>query len=202
MKFNISTAVMTRRNVLACLSSVVFSSATYASGGGGRDVEPSSQPISNDPPPAKKNKPGQKTNVMLTQKNYHRISTKGLQTAIKGIDAGHNYWIDGFTKKMSRNIFEMTLMERKRTLSIFKKMRTLTTHAQRRRYLLDREWDVDSEIDDLEDDMEAKVLEDILFDDDKEYVERLKKKVKRLKAYRKLLRRWIKKPMEGRLVSG
>ncbi len=199
--YNSKQIRLTRRFMLSATGAMLGVSLTgrAAFAEGGRDPQVPTEDISNDPPPKKR--PNQKTRVMLTQKNYHRVSPKGLKRAIAGNKAGDEYRIIGFSKKMSQNIFEMTLLNRKKTLAIFKKMRTLKTKKAREQYLFGQEIGLDSKIREIDKDIEPKTMGDILFNDDKEYVKELKAERKKLKAYLRLLRKWGAKPMEGRLNS-
>ncbi len=206
MTYNGKYQSIARRQMLlgasAMISLGLMTSTAFANGG--RDPKPPSGSSSNTTIEIG-NKPRtktRKTRVMLTQSRYHRISSKGLKTAIKGIDSGDDYWIEGFSKKMSRNIFEMTLLDRKKTLEIFKKMRTLKTKKAREDYLWEQESWLAFEINRLNEDIRPKTMAEILFDDSKEHIDKLKAKRKKLKTYLKLLRKWSKKPLEGSLPVG
>ena len=59
-----------------------------------------------------------KVNVIYTRANLDNISQRDLRTAIKGIDTGHNIRIEGFSKKMSRRIFKMALLDQAWTANL------------------------------------------------------------------------------------
>ncbi len=208
MGFSYKYRSISRRRVLTGASAMLgvglTGNVTFADGGGGgeKESQPSTHNTSTNAPSPKTRNNGEKIRVMFTKEKYHRISTKGLKTAIKGIESGDEYWIDGFTEKMSRNIFEMTLMDRKYTLLIFKDMLKLKTREKRKTYLEDKEFDLDLEIERLQRELRPKTLEDALFNENKEFYERVKARLKWFRAYRRLLHQWTKKPMEGMLPSG
>ncbi len=174
--------ILTRRLMLSLTTAMfgtgLMGNMAHADGGGGgeKESQPSTQDISTDAPSTKKK--GKKTRVMFTKKNYHRISTKGLKTAISGIDSGDEYWIEGFTKKMSKNIFEMTLIHRRRTLLIFKKMLNIKTREKRLLILEDEIFDVNMEIERLERGLRPKSFAEILKPETTELTERMKARLK------------------------
>ena len=86
-----------------------------------------------------KSKPRSKAKaVLITQKNFRKLSERGLRTLIGQIDAGQDTRVEGFSRRMSKNLFGMALLARDFTVMVIAEMGEITGRKARRQYLTER----------------------------------------------------------------
>lgn len=76
--------------------------------------------------------------VRITQKNFHKLSDRGLRTLIAQIDAGQDTRVEGFSRRMSKNLFGMALLGRDFTVMVIREMGETSGRRARRQYLTER----------------------------------------------------------------
>lgn len=184
-------AVSRRIAVLLIGSSIgVAVSGLSAYAGGGRDTVDTSKSQSSS-------KKSQTKATLITQKNFQKLSPKGLKTLIRMIDSGEDARVEGFSRSFSRHLFETALTDKAFVVLLLDELKPLRTVKKRKDYLSDVAYEVENPFEDLVQPAGMSTEEFDAYIDSQETPEALNERKIKLR----LLKKWRWAPRQGMQAS-